>query len=368
MPSSTQDLHRPGSRPEPRPAAAATGHGDAADPAFLWRVARALGVAVAIGLGLLLLFFGTEVLLLAFAGVLLAVLFRTPADWLSARTGLPEGVSLALVTLLILVALAGVGWFTVPSLIEQAGQFAERATQAVGTLDGWLQGLGVSLERVLPSVQTVVGRLPGIVTTTFGVLGSLFVVLVVGIYMAAHPAMYADGLVRLFPIGRRPRVRALLGELGHTLRRWLAGQLLAMAGVGALTFGGLLLLDVPLAFGLGVLAALLEFVPYIGPIAAAVPALLVALTQDPTTALYVALLYFAIQQAEGYLITPLVQQRAVYLPPVLIILAQILMGVLFGLLGIVLATPLAAVALVLVQRVYVEGILGDQDAGGDRGS
>ncbi|HET6519535.1 MAG TPA: AI-2E family transporter, partial [Geminicoccaceae bacterium] len=190
--SPTQDLQRPDLTPERRRGAGADR--DVPDSAFLWRVARALGVAVAIGLGLLLLFFGTEVLLLAFAGVLLAVLFRTPADWLSARTGLPEGASLALVTLLILAALAAVGWFTVPSLIEQAGQFAERATQAVGTLEGWLQSLGVSLERVLPSLQTVVGRLPGIVTTTFGVLGSLFVVVVVGIYMAAHPAMYADGL------------------------------------------------------------------------------------------------------------------------------------------------------------------------------
>ncbi|HET6522115.1 MAG TPA: AI-2E family transporter [Geminicoccaceae bacterium] len=355
--SPIQDLQRPDPTPERRREAGADR--DVADRAFLWRVARALGVAVAIGLALLLLFFGTEVLLLAFAGVLLAVLLRTPADWLSGRTGLPEGISLALVTLLILAAFAAVGWFTVPRLIEQAGQFTERAAQAIETLDGWLRSLGVNLQRLVPPVETVLGRLPGIVTTTFGVLGSLFVVVVVAIYMAAHPAMYADGLVRLFPVGRRRRVRALLGELGHTLRRWLAGQLLAMAGVGALTFGGLLLLDVPLAFGLGVLAALLEFVPFIGPIAAAVPALLVALTQDPTTALYVALLYLAIQQAEGYLITPLVQQRAVYLPPVLIILAQILMGVLFGLLGIVLATPLAAVALVLVQRVYVEGILGD---------
>ena len=132
-----------------------------------------------------------------------------------------------------------------------------------------------------------------------------------------------------------------------------------MAAVGVLSYVGLLILGVPLALGLAVLTALLEFVPYIGPVLAAVPVILMALTESPATALYAVLLYVAIQLVESNVISPVVQQRAVFLPPALTILFQALMGVLFGLLGILLATPIAAASLVAVQRLYVRDVLGD---------
>jgi predicted PurR-regulated permease PerM len=132
-----------------------------------------------------------------------------------------------------------------------------------------------------------------------------------------------------------------------------------MSLVGILTALGLWLLGVPLALILGLIAALLEFVPYIGTILSAVPAILLALLQGPMQALWVVLLYFVIQSIESYLLTPLVQQRVVSLPPALVLAAQVLMGVLFGAWGIILATPLTAALLVLVQMLYIEDILGD---------
>jgi predicted PurR-regulated permease PerM len=133
-----------------------------------------------------------------------------------------------------------------------------------------------------------------------------------------------------------------------------------MAVVGVATTAGLWLLGVPFALALGVVAFVLDFVPYIGPILSAVPAILVAMTLGPMEALYVGLLYFGVQSLESYLLTPLVQQRAVQLPPALTILSQVLLGLLLGGFGLALATPLTAVGVVLVRELYVEDVLEDR--------
>jgi predicted PurR-regulated permease PerM len=138
------------------------------------------------------------------------------------------------------------------------------------------------------------------------------------------------------------------------------GQLLLMSAVAVVTGIGLAALDVPLALALALLAGLLEFIPYIGPLVAAVPALLVALGESPALAGWVLLLYIGIQAVEGNLLQPLVQQRAVYLAPALILLGQLVFGILAGPLGIVLATPLAASALVTVRMLYIEDVLGEK--------
>lgn len=342
-----------------------------ADPGFLLRALRVLGLAALVALGVLLLLRGSEAFLLAFAGVLIAILLRAPSDWLAGHTPLSPRWALALVVLAVVAVLALVAWLTVPSLISQAGQFIDQAARMIQNARQWVQQVGgqrldVTLDRLLPSAEAVFGRGPGgLVTTTFGVLASALVVIVVGLYGAANPGVYRDGFVRLFPPERRPRIAGVVDEIGRMLGRWLVGQLVSMASVGVLVYIGLLVLGVPLALGLAVATALLEFIPYLGPILGAVPALLVALGQGTSTALWVLLLYAAVQTLESYLITPLVQERAVYLPPALIILVQVLMGLLFGILGVFLATPLAAAALVAVKRLYIEAALGD-DA--DRGA
>ena len=154
----------------------------------------------------------------------------------------------------------------------------------------------------------------------------------------------------------------MVDNLGGTLRRWLLGQLLVMTIVGVVVTVGLWLLGVPFAPALGLLAFLLEFIPYVGPIGSAVPGLLVASSLGTSKLLYVAILYFAVQSAEGYLLSPLIQERAVKIPPALTVLAQVLLGVLVGGFGLILATPLTAVALVLVNELYIKDALGEPAA------
>jgi predicted PurR-regulated permease PerM len=185
------------------------------------------------------------------------------------------------------------------------------------------------------------------------------VVLFVGIFFAAAPGTYVSGLLHLFPKARREPTREILEKIGCTLRYWLVGQITAMVIVGLVTWAGLALLGVRLAVGLGVLAGLLEFIPTVGPILSGVPAVLIALLDSPQKALYVALLYMGIQFAENHLLTPLVQRRAVDLPPALTVLALLLLATLFGFLGLLFAVPVTAALFVLVQEAYVKRTLKD---------
>jgi predicted PurR-regulated permease PerM len=188
---------------------------------------------------------------------------------------------------------------------------------------------------------------------------TLFVVLVSGIYLAAQPRMYVNGLLMIVPHARRPRYREVLERLGYVLRWWMIGQLVPMAVIGTLTAIGLKLIGVELWLILGLLAALFNFIPNFGPLISGIPAFLLALAESPTKAMWVVVLYVCAQSLEGYVLTPLVQRKAVELPPALLILFQVLAGLLLGALGVVLGAPLLAVVVVAVKMLYVEDVLGD---------
>jgi predicted PurR-regulated permease PerM len=151
----------------------------------------------------------------------------------------------------------------------------------------------------------------------------------------------------------------VLDAIGDTLARWLVGKVASMIVVGVATATGLWALDVPLAMVLGLIAGLLDFIPYIGPLMAGVPAVLIAFSISPELGLYTMLLFLGIQLAEGYLLSPLIEARSVSLPPALTIAMQMLLGALFGMAGIALATPIAAVLSVLVTMLYIQDVLGD---------
>jgi predicted PurR-regulated permease PerM len=187
-------------------------------------------------------------------------------------------------------------------------------------------------------------------------------VIVGGIYLAAQPKLYRSGLLKLFPAGSRDRIDQALDDCWTALRLWLAGRLVSMVFIGLLTGVGLWLIGIPGALALGIVAFILEFVPFVGPIIAAVPALVLALAFDPVKALWVALLYLGIQQLEGNVIEPIVQQRAVDLPPALLLFAIVAGALVFGPTGVIFAAPLTVVLFVLVKRLYVREALGTATA------
>ena len=330
-----------------------------------------VGIAVAVVVILVLLWYAIDVVLLAFIGVLAAILLRAPADWLTARWGVSERWSLALVGVVILAGLVAVAVLFGQGIAAQSLQLADRIPEII---EAFRQKLGESElgARVLALAESsglfaggdgqFIGRGLGLIGSTFGAVANVLIVVFFAVFMAAQPRPYVNGFLFLVPRRHRARGREVIDEIGQVLRRWLVGQSLLSACVALLTGVGLMLLGAPFAIALGLLAGMMEFVPYIGPFVAAVPAILVGFADGPQLALKIALLFLFIQSLESYVLAPLIQHKAVYLPPAVILFAQVLMGVIVGALGVAVATPLAAAVMVAVSMLYVEDALGDKNA------
>ena len=316
---------------------------------------------------LLLLWSSTQVLLLGFAAILLAAFLNGLSRWVSRHTPLSDHWALAAVVLGLLLFGTGGVWFVVPKVAAQANDLSRGLALSCQKLYAQLAhyGWGQWVVAHAPSLSALgqrddlYARVTGIFSSTLALVVRVLVVTFLGLYLALSPRFYLGGLVRLFPKRNRTRVAAVLGEVGSTLFHWSLGRLLLMAINGSLTTLGLWMLGVPLAFSLGLFTGLLYFVPNIGPIIAGLPAVLIAWTQSPATALWVLALYLVVTNLDGYVFTPLVQQRTVELAPPMIIFSQVLFGVLAGGFGLLLATPLTAAALVLVKRLYIEDTLDD---------
>ncbi len=306
-----------------------------------------------------------DVMLLVFAAILLASVLHGAAERLGRALGLRSGTALIGLLLALLGAVAVAVFLRGPVLVGEvtrlSGQFGEQTRRLREMLAGepWAEHLVARAQDYLSGLHFA-GMLSGVATGTLGAIASLLVLVVAGLYFAVAPGLYVEGTLYLLPIRHRARGREVMLALGHTLRWWFLGQAIDMAAVGSLTAIGLFALGIPLASTLAVIAALFNFVPYIGAICGAVPAVLVAFGGGPQRAIEVALLFTAVQTLEGNVIAPLIQRRTVELPPVLTIFSQTVLGTLFGPLGLILATPLTAAAMVLVRMVYVEDILGDR--------
>jgi predicted PurR-regulated permease PerM len=317
---------------------------------------------------LLILWQGHEIFLLLFAGVLLALFLSRLTDLAERYTPLPRNAAFVTVLALLAALLAGAVWLAAPSVSGQLDELTERLPQAVGRLTAWAQNHRWSRrlleqapdpQRLLASQPQMIAKATTLLSSTAGLIGAVLLVLAIGLYLAAQLDLYRRGFLHLIPPHRRPQAREVLADTVATLQQWLNAQLVSMSVVGVLTTLGLWWLGIPLALTLGLLAALMEFIPNFGPILAALPGILLALLQSPSQALWVAVLYIVVQTLESYVITPLAQRRITSLPPVLVISFQLLNGVLFGVLGLALATPLLAMGMVLVKRLYVEDRLGD---------
>lgn len=326
----------------------------------------AIGLVAAAILMLALVGLASDVFLLLFAGILFAVLLRAPTNWLAHHTPLSDNAALGLTTTAFGVLVGLLAWmFSVP-IGEQIGQLADTLPRAMARAQQWarqfywarpLSALIADMQQLRVDSQWL-GRATGMISSTMQGITSLIVTLFIGIYLAAQPRLYQQGFLTLLPRAARPRAREVLDRIGQTLRWWLLGRLITMIAVGLAAGIGLWWLDIPLAFTLAILSGLLEFIPYLGPILSALPAVLIAFNIDPTQAFYVLLLFVGIQSGENYLLSPLVEQRTVALPPALVIFSTLLLATFFGPSGVILASPLTATCIVAVKLLYVQDTLG----------
>lgn len=341
-------------------------------PPFVRRVLTVVAIVTVVTLVVLLAWQAVSVLLTLFAAVLVAVLLRGASDWLAARTGLGPGYALAVVAVGVSLLAALTVGLTAASVSQQFSELIDQLPQAVEQVRGRLEANPLGRRLLAPldgaggdaAASVPVSRVLGIASGTIGAFSTVILVFVVGIFFAADPAAYRRGALRLLPPGRRARVEDVLTEAGSTLLRWIIGRLLLMAVIGIGSWLGLLLMGVPLALALGVIAGVLNFIPNIGPIVSAVPAMLLASTVNPMLAVWVAVFYVALQSVESYVLEPFVVRKTVSLPPATNIAFQLLMGTWVGIMGLTLATPLLALLTVIVTRLYVEDVLGDAPSDG----
>ncbi len=353
-----------------------------------WRTATVAGVVLAIGLCLFLIIYASSGFLLLFAGILFAVFLDAFTTGLGRLMPIPRGFRLAISCLLTSAAVIGFVTSVGVTAVSQTPDLIRTLEREIRGIEQMLQeynvvdvvtaeitdqdidedgnGNGETSTRSngiadwLPDPSGLFGQVRAAFATTFGVIGNIGVILVVGVFLAAQPQLYRDGAVRLVSIESRPRFAEVLDEIGVTLRFWLIGQFVTMSIIGVVVYAALAAVGMPGAILLGLTAGVLNFIPVLGPILAGIPIILVAMSQDWWVVGYALGVYCVVQFLEGNILTPLIQRQAVSLPPALIMASLVIMGLLFGFVGIMLATPFAAVLMVLVKRLYIEDVLGDR--------
>ncbi|MBF9233329.1 AI-2E family transporter [Microvirga alba] len=324
---------------------------------------------MAVGLSLALLWMNAGSVLLVFAGILFASFLDACAHGLGKilpvrRAWRLTAVSLILAGVLGIAVSRGIG-----QIPEQARFLINVMDAQIDVLQHRLTAFGIDLlgpeggrdfSRLLPDPGQLFGHVHLAIGTASGLLINAVVILCLGLFFAADPGAYRDGILRLVPIPSRGRVRQVMDEMGQVLRGWLLGQLVRVALVVGTMWLALYLVGLPGAFLLALQAGLSNFIPYIGPFVASVPVALVAMPLGTSVLAWAMIVYFLIQNLDGYVIGPLVHREALQLPPAWTLVAIMIFGSLFGVIGMALATPLVAIGRVAVLRFYVEDRLGDR--------
>ncbi len=310
---------------------------------------------------LLLLKATFSVLLLILAGTLIAVFFTGLSSLIERKTKWKSSLCLGISvigTLLITIALFWLIGAKVQSQITQLSEtFPSTVENAKQQLNKTSVGQKIVQYASSPKAQEKAKAVAStFFKSTFGVFGDVYVILFLGIFFTVSPQLYKKGMVELVPTQQRQKATDVLNKLGDSLKKWLKGKLFAMLVVFVLSAIGLLIMGIPMWLALAVIAGILNFIPNFGPLIAMIPAVLVALTQGLSTAGLVAGLYIVVQVVESNFITPQIQKKLVNIPPALIIIAQLLMGVLTGGWGLLLATPLMLIVIVLVQETYIKNL------------
>ena len=328
----------------------------APEPAFTRKV------LIVVGIVLLVAFLGkiAPVLMLAFAGVVMATAIRAGALPLARRLHLSETVAVSIVTLLALAVIVGGAYLFGQRIAEEAQAMWTALKDAWAKFEAFVSRFPIgqtAMENMRQGTDSdAMAKVAKGTVTVFGAFADVILVFFLAAYLALSPRTYRDGLIRLAPPSVRPRLAEALDASGVALRKWLVGQLGAMLFVGVVTGIGLWAVGVPLALPLAILMMLLDFVPVIGPFMAAIPGVLIAFSHSPQMALYAAMVYLGVQFIEGHLVMPLAQKWAVALPPALALLGIVAFGLVFGLIGVLFAMPLLVVAMVMVQKLYVAAI------------
>jgi predicted PurR-regulated permease PerM len=365
-----------------------------------WRTSdllRASALVLALWIVLRFVWMARSVFLITILAILLGVTLARGVDHLE-KLRIKRPIGVMLILLLFFAALTGFGFAVAPSIERQSRELMDRFPDALERLEDRIRreplaqaaleasqpdggesqdaqpagappGGGAAAdagrsggERGAPTLsEAAKGHLRSFgmmlfpfVSNVVTAIAGLVVILFLASYFAVNPDLYRRGLLALVPPEKRGRADGLLTEIAALLRQWLVARLIAMVVIGVITATGLAIIGVPAWGALGMIAGLLEFIPFVGPIVAAIPAIGMSLVVSPTAALWTLLLFIVIQQLEGNLLTPLLMKNRIDVPPAITIIAVAALGLVFGVVGMLLAEPLSGVAILVVRSLYVE--------------
>ena len=325
---------------------------------FTRKVWITMGIITIIVLLIFILKAAFNVLLMVFAGSLMAIYFHGLANLLERKIRLSHRWCVLIGVLVTLLLVGFLFSFLGAKISTQVSELSKDIPAILQDLRQRLSGSEVG-RKVLyyfsdGNSSKMVSSFQDVFRTSFGIVGDVYIILFIGIFFTVNPRLYREGIIKLVPKAGKERARAVMKRLDFTLKGWLKGMLLAMFFISILTFIGLSIIGVPMGLALAFLAGLLNFIPNFGPLIAMIPAVLIGFTESVNTALVIALLYILIQTIESNVITPTIQNVMIKIPPALIIISQVLFGTLTGGLGIILATPLLVVIIVVVDELYVK--------------
>ncbi|MBX3062327.1 MAG: AI-2E family transporter [Anaerolineae bacterium] len=324
-----------------------------------------------------------DIVMLTLTAVIFAILINAPMRFF-VRLGVNRPVSLILTIILIIALIGLLITVVLPPLLEQVATLvrdtipnaitrlqneinAEDLANRFTFLKGWIDQDNFNLQSTLQEFSTQfverIAALPGqifpFVGSVFSSILSILIVLFLALYFSAEPHVHTEGLIRLVPLSYRDRARDIMAKLYISLKEYLKAQLLLMLMIGVSTGIALALMGVPLSTALGTITGVFSFVPNFGPLVAIVPILAVAIINTPDKILLIIVVYYILQFIQSQIVTPLLLGQGVNMPPALILLAQIIAGIFFGFMGLLLAVPLAAIFMILIREVYVRDVLGD---------
>lgn len=331
---------------------------------------RALRRTLLLGLGLyvLLLFLDAVTFLILFFGLvfLVAAALNPVVAWMQ-RHHIPRPAAAAAIGLVILLSLVLTLWLAVPPLLDQGQQLISRGPQLWNTLRDRIEGylshhpeLAAQVptaDQLVRTITPLLSRLPGrlgqYTLNVVSVLASLILLVVLVVYSLASPQPLIAGLLGAVPEAQRSKAERILGLVLARIKAWAMGSLLLGLIVGVMSLSGLYFLHMPYALIFAVIAAVGELLPNLGPLLSAIPPIFVALSIDPMLAVWVGVLFFAVQQLENHLVVPLVMSRTLDLHPLSVTFMVLVLGTLYGAIGAIIAVPATVVIKTLYQELYL---------------
>lgn len=301
-----------------------------------------------------------NVLLMVLAGALIATFFHGLGDMIQRKTKLSRRLAMIISVAGSFAIMGVLLWFMGTKIQQQVAELSNTLPHTLNTAKTKLASTPAG-QKLLESIsgnnsQKLMATAQSFFSTSFGVIGDMYIILFLGIFFTTNPSLYKNGILVLIPANRKEKGKHIINRVSLSLKGWLKGMMVSIVLVTILISTGLTIIGLPVAMVLGLITGILELVPNLGSLLAMIPGVLLALTISTNMAIVVALLYIASQTITANIVNPLIQKKMINLPPALTLISQLIMGAISGALGVILAVPLLAIVIILIDELYVQKI------------